>query len=81
MDNSTLVFYLTQFVASNQAKKLCRPYGADPCEALGALYLGLLPYRQESIRNPIRWLQIYGTGLLRNYLRQEYLPLRQIEGR
>jgi hypothetical protein len=64
---------LIQFLNSAQARSLCRSYGVDPLEALGDLYLRLLPRATNNVINvPDVWVPCNAMGLLRNHLRREH---------
>lgn len=77
MSDSELIRELTRFLGSGTATRICRPYGAEPVDALGELFLRLFPRAREPIRSPHAWVTANATGLLRNHLRAEYRPLRQ----
>ena len=78
MTQETLTHELTNFLRSRPAAVLCRRYAADPFDALGELYLRLIPRTQQTICVPSAWVRANATGLLRNFLRCEYRPLQQV---
>jgi protein involved in ribonucleotide reduction len=77
MSAESLMDHLIAFLASPQARKLCRSYAADPTEALGELFIRLAHRIQHRVRTPEIWVRVNASGLLRNYLRREHKALRQ----
>jgi DNA-directed RNA polymerase specialized sigma24 family protein len=80
MDDETLIQELTSYLASCTASRTCRPYGAQPAEALGDLYIRLQRRSQRPIQNPRAWVRANAAGLLRNFLRTECRQLAQTPG-
>jgi hypothetical protein len=77
METDELTTYLTEFVKSRHAERLCRPYHADPAGALTDLYFWFAARLHQPIRNPRAWVSWNAALLLRNYLRKECRQLGQ----
>ncbi len=77
MRDIDLVDEITMFLRSTTAYRICRPYGAEPRDALGEIYLRLLGGASKPIRKPTAWVRTNATFLLRNYLRRENSRLYQ----